>query len=838
MSAPTWLGAIPLFGGSLVTGCLLTNTWNEKWSQGLDSWERLFVTLISGAIVKSWLLLLLAEFDLFSMPAIVVTSAVIWALLYRFGHHPLSKCSLPRIPRERQAILPLILLILAAVLFSHPAESFVVFDDSGIYILGGLHLAETGSLLDRDPVVDGLSPQTAQEVFFSGPASASWTRLWGQFFIWNWDRSWVSFGLLHMQRLWCGLFTLFLGQFGGLWVAPAFGLLATLGLFLLGRRLFSTTAATLSTLLLTLNFVQIRHARYPVSEMLAQALVIGGFYLLVLGRQKRHVGLNALAGLCLGGLFLVRIDALFIGVVCTALALYWRWSGQWRREHVAFSLALIIALAYATLHNLGWSWAYLNFLWQTAGSPALAKLTLVGTLGLGTLILAGEMKPLMARALSKWLSQHVWHVLAVMIAAAAALLSIGRALSMSDWNSQGIIWLAWYWTPLGLLLAGLGLALSSNRRSTRHLLPLLITALGYLTVFSLNPMVNPVQPWAMRRFVPVVLPVLALLTGHGITSLPAVRLQLHRVTAVLAILALAVAFLRVDLPFLRFTEYGGSAEQIERLAQRFEPEAVILFDPGAAGQYMSQSLAYVHHRSVFVLQKPRPDLAILTPFLESWLEQGAPIYLVLSGGSLDWHPSEWAFVSKGSYNLRITRIQRTFNRPPDGIETTNHVLDIYQVEPSTVAQNDTPTVTCVLDMEAGEYTYLRGGFHAPETGSDGLTFRWTDGTAHLSIPHPPDHDATLRVRVAGGRPAEVEPAWLTVAVNNMPVAEKSLPAGFAFQILEISLPFELLDGKGGPATIDLRSNTWVPALTDSTTDLRELGVVVDWVEWKPISSGT
>jgi len=823
-------------GGSLVTGCLLTNTWNEKWSQGLGFWERLFVTLISGVIVKSWLFLLLAELDLFSMPAIVITSAAMWMLLYRLGHHPLSKCFLPLVPRERQAILPLVLLILAAVLFSYPAESFVVLDDSGIYILGGLRLAKTGKLFESDPVIDGLSPQTAQEVFFSGPASASWTRLWGQFFIWNWDRSWVSFGLLHMQRLWCGLFTLFMGQFGGLWVAPAFGLLATLGLFLLGRRLFSTAAATLSTLLLTLNFVQIRHARYPVSEMLAQALVIGGFYLLVLGRQKRHVWVNAMAGLCLGGLFLVRIDALFIGVVCAALALYWRWRGQWRSEHIAFSLALIIALAYASLHNLGWSWAYLNFLWQTAGSPALAKLALVGTLGLGTLILAGETKPLMARALSRWLSQHVWHVVAVMIAAAATLLTVVWALSVSDWNGQGVFWLAQYWTPLGLLLAGLGLARSLNRRSARHLLPLLIAALGYLTVFSLNPMVNPVQPWAMRRFVPVVLPVLALLTGHGIASLPAGRLNLHRVTAILAILALTVAFLRVDLPFLRFTEYEGSAEQIERLAQRFEPEAVILFDPGAAGQYISQSLAYVHHRNVFVLQKPRPDLATLTPFLESWLEQGAPIYLILSGGSLDWHPLEWAFVSRGSHNLRIARIQRTFNRPPDGIETTDHTLDIYQVEPCRVGPCDPPVVTHKLDMEAGEYTYLRGGFHAPEIGSDGLTYRWTDGSARLSMAYPSDRNATLRVRVAGGRPAEVEPAWLTVAVNNVPVAEEPLPAGFTFQTLEIALPFELLDG--GPAIVDLRSNTWVPAVTESTTDLRELGVIVDWVEWKPVHSGT
>lgn len=833
MIAPYWLGVIPLLLGSFLPGYLLSVTWGKEWADGLDFWGCLFVPLLSGLILNSWLLLFLAELEAFSLPAILVGWIAICAPLAWMGRHRWREHAFPRPKWSWPAILLLVLLVLAGVLFAHPAESFLVLDDSGIYVLGGIHLAKTGSLFATDSILASFSPQIAKELLFTGPATANWTRLWGQFFVWNWNRPWVSFGLLHMQRLWCALFTLFLGTYGGLWVAPTFGLVATIGVYLLGRRLFSRGVGLLGAMLLTLNFVQIWHARYPLSEMLAQALAMGGFYLLALGAQKRHVWLNVLAGLCLGGLFLVRVDAILFGIVLLGLVLYWRLSGQWRKDRAAFGLALGFALAYATLHNVAWGWAYFTSLWQTTGSPALTKILLIGSWCLVGIVWIVTFKPRLGTALSAWLSAHM-HQATVLIAAVLVILSaLGLASSRSSWTGHGIIWLAQYWTPLGLCLAAGGLSLAFFRRPTQLVLPFLVTALVYFVLFSLFPFVNPVQPWAMRRFVPIVMPALALLTAYAITMLPALPFQLQRLVQALAVFALVITFVRTDQPFLSYAEYEGMGKQIQEFAEQFEDGAVILFDQGNSSLFISQPLAYIYNLNTFVLQKPSPDSSIINSLLKDWQQHNTPVYLVLSGGALDWHPPEWAFIPDGTFSLHITRIRRSPSQPPTDIEHMNPVLDIYRVVPSAVGGQGIKPTTRVLDMEAGEYPYTAGGFYGFETTAEGLTYRWTSGLARVQLPHPDGTAPLLHLRVAGGRPDGVEDAHLSILVGGAAVAQAHLLSGFTFQTLEITLPPNLVDTEANSITIELQSNTWVPAASGHSGDLRELGIVVDWIGWQP-----
>jgi hypothetical protein len=140
-------------------------------------------------------------------------------------------------------------------------------------------------------------------------------------------------------------------------------------------------------------------------------------------------------------------------------------------------------------------------------------------------------------------------------------------------------------------------------------------------------------------------------------------------------------------------------------------------------------------------------------------------------------------------------------------------------------------------MEAGEYMYLRGGFYTSEATADGLTYRWTDGSAQFTVPSLGSADAILRLRVAGGRPPEVERAALSVLLNGVVIAQDDLAADFTFEIWEITLPQQLLHTDGEANTLELQSNTWTPARYGSGSDLRELGVIVDWIEWSPDVGG-
>jgi len=832
LTTASWPGAISMLLGVLATGYLVSRRCPPQVEKRWGFWHWLFITLLGGIVLNSWLLLVLAELGLFTLP-VILTSWILLALLAAWLARHRSLPSLPPALRlSASDLVPLALLVLTALLAARPADSLAVLDDSAIYLLGGIELADTGALLTRDSLLESIDTDLGGELLFAGPVHAGWTRHWGQFYIWNWGRPWVSFGLLHLQRIWCGLFTLFLGPLGGLWVAPAFGLLATLGLCLLGATLFSPPVGVVGTLLLSLNFVQWRYLRYPVSEILTQALVVGGFYLLAAAVRRRRPSLALLAGLCLSALFVARIDALFVCAVGGASAWLWLRESSHGGESRVFAWSLCGGVAYASFHNFAWAWPYLNFTWQTAGSPTLLRL---GGLAISAgilLLVAGLRYPKRALALSQWLSANAWRLAGYGLGLSCILLAVLRALNLRGWSGAGIDWLAQYWTLPGMLLAGAGVVLMIHRRPTRLALPFLCAAAGYLFVYSLNPMVNPVHPWAMRRFVPVVMPALALLTAYGLANLPHLPYRLHQLAAGLMVLALAITFVSVGWPYLRFTEYAGLSVQLEQLSREFEPEALVLFDPDGPGSYLTQPLAYAFDRNTFVIQKARPDSSVLTPFVRSWIESGNPVYLVTGGGSLDWHPQELSFPHVKSVSLVYSRIQRTIGGPPSDTEVLRHFLDIYRVVPAESISCQADTASGILQMAAGEYAFLRGGFYSPEVSAEGLTFRWTDGSASVALPQVRGA-MELALRVAAGRPDTAAPATLSLEAAGTPLLRADLPAGFSFQILEVTVPAELCGADCGEITLALHSDTWDPSLRGDSSDPRALGIMVDWIQWQP-----
>ncbi len=189
--------------------------------------------------------------------------------------------------------------------------------------------------------------------------------------------------------------------------------------------------------------------------------------------------------------------------------------------------------------------------------------------------------------------------------------------------------------------------------------------------------------------------------------------------------------------------------------------------------------------------------------------------------------------------MRFPRIERTIGRVPEKMETITYALDIYRIKASETMASGLPD-KLALGMGAGDYPYLAGGFYSWETMPDGLTYRWSGPVARIRLPDWDGAGALLRIRAAGGRPAGFDAVHLSILVNGVSVAEQSLSAGWSFQTLEIIVPQAILDrGAGLPVEenlIELRSDIWQPLATGQSTDSRELGSVVDWVEWEPLEA--
>ena len=113
------------------------------------------------------------------------------------------------------------------------------------------------------------------------------------------------------------------------------------------------------------------------------------------------------------------------------------------------------------------------------------------------------------------------------------------------------------------------------------------------------------------------------------------------------------------------------------------------------------------------------------------------------------------------------------------------------------------------------------GFHNTEVSeSTGEPFRWTDGSARLTVLAPAAPPAALHVRLGLAVP---NPTRLCVRVNGSPVVDETLKPQ-----PEWARTFDLTGlAAGEPVTVELLSDSFVPSrVTPGSTDDRVLGVCV------------
>ncbi len=134
-------------------------------------------------------------------------------------------------------------------------------------------------------------------------------------------------------------------------------------------------------------------------------------------------------------------------------------------------------------------------------------------------------------------------------------------------------WIGWYFGPLVMVLAALGLGvlvwrfLSGRGSVAEALLGSYLLFAGAL--YIVNPEVNPFQIWAMRRFVPLVLPGVVLLAGIAIDQILAVVGRWRPSTSLAPVLA-GVGAAALLLPTAAATAYDGAIKEQAGFLRVFE----------------------------------------------------------------------------------------------------------------------------------------------------------------------------------------------------------------------------------------------------------------------------
>ena len=435
----------------------------------------------------------------------------------------------------------------AAVNLRYSAQIIDVFRDPGVYSITGQWLARHGSLpIPLHPEVFGGVPSVS---FYSAGFDPGTTA-----------------GSVHPQfsNLLPGLLAVG-GWVGGdrlvLMVNPLIGSLALLAMYGLARQLVGRAWALVPLVALGVSLPQLQFSRGAYSEPVTMLLVLGGLALLREAQRRDRPWPFALAGLVLGACVLARVDGFYFLLVVPLVAAV-ELAGvapAHRRERLAGVGALLLgvavpaAVAMANLVNL--SPAYLRGLRGELRMIAAAAVA-VTLLGGAAVALAWSTTLLRRAAAARWLPAAAAGVVVLLAAIATSrpLWQVGhtphapssqtdyiaflqraggfRVDATRSYAEQTMAWLSWYWGPLVVVLGTAGVALAVHRllaRGDRLLVAplgmLLSTALLYLTV----PSIVPDQLWAMRRYLPVIIPgfliaaaaALSLLARHSRAGLAA-----------------------------------------------------------------------------------------------------------------------------------------------------------------------------------------------------------------------------------------------------------------------------------------------------------------------------
>jgi 4-amino-4-deoxy-L-arabinose transferase-like glycosyltransferase len=801
----------------------------------MDWLEAVFVSLVGIAVFAGWVGTILASWGVFSLAALsvimlAVAGAVIWL------RWPVER---PEFSRPGIHEFALILLLLGCgVVYFRPHEYVLGSTDAGSYMNTGAEVARTGGLVVDDEWTRLLSEFGSVTLRQQPPG---WLTRQLQFVGWyidDRDPGRVVPQFYPFHPTWIAIGIGLAGLPGGLLVTPVWGILSIAAVYLASRRWFGASAGLLAALLLALTPTHIWFARYPTTEPLTLLLVFTGLLAFQTLWDEPSAGpvWGIFGASVLGAAFLTRIDLPVVALaVIVAIIVRWR-QGRWTKGWTAYTLTLGLFLLHALLSALFINWPYF---WNTYSAVIQIVIgsslpVLVVGLGAAFLLLVGliVLRRNRARlAACRWgrlarSSGLRWSLIALVVYG----ISWPSGNQYPVLNGQNWVRLGWYLTPLGLLLATLGLAEILRRGSLDRLG--LFLAVGGLTIiqYVYNIFSTPYHIYAMRRYVPIVIPMLMIYAAVAIVAVSRVRKgwlsRLGGGSLALVLMAGLVYQARFVLPQ---RDLRGAVEQLTHLDERLKPDAVVLISEPSESLFADTfgvPLRFVFSHDIATVR--RDDASVL-PFIERMMkyaaEQSRPVQLIAVDPIAPAVRQALSLQPVEMFPMTLQMLMNTYHDYPAVIQTAYYGVEIYDVvglrSPRTLDQSQ----PIEIDVGTFDTPFIRTGFYGKEPLPGDATMRWTAGEAALDIPLPTEEPITVDVRAMIYRPEGVPADAVTVWLDRERVGE--FTPGETWQIF--SFPAQPRPVRG-ISSLQFQAMTFNPASLQINNDSRDLGFLVDWVK--------
>jgi hypothetical protein len=496
-------------------------------------------------------------------------------------------------------------------LYSRPAEYVVNSRDPGIYVLFADKLARTGALLHRDPLVAAVS---SFHPFVEG-------KKYPGFYLYGQD--------LIVPQFFPGPFAFLglgnlIGDLGGsLFVVPVMGALAVGVAFLLGSELFGKWTGLVGAALLAASYAQVWWARHPASEVMTQLFILAGLWLAVRFARAAGPVSGVIAGVLLGGAMLVRVDAF---LAAAALPLLFGYDLLTRRDdrrwlYPGIPLAVFAGITLLYLNTVGGRYLYVIYtehglreaLTLAPFAAAVAMVVVAGFLYVrqrwgecigGYLEGRGRWIPVTGALCVAALALWAYFVLPVPWESLP-----DGSRDFDAYRTQILVRMTWFMTPAVAVLGLAGFVMAVRRLDAPRAL-VLGAFLSFGVLYAAIPNVAPDLPWATRRFVPAVFPILSLLAGYAAVEVGRSLARIWRrevglaLGAALALLAFGWT-VHTSSHVIGFRELEGAILAFDRIEREIPASEVVYMEMPDGYDVTASTFEYAYGHSVLPYDRIR-----------------------------------------------------------------------------------------------------------------------------------------------------------------------------------------------------------------------------------------
>jgi riboflavin transporter FmnP len=810
-------GAIAAFGAFVaapLTGSRILDRWlPDRW--GID---RAPIAVSIGLAIWSVPMLLALIARAYSPALIgaagwVVTVVLLWRRPPRF-----SPRLTPRsMPSPASAVLAVGLAVAAAIYLLFPADPTTTVRDMAVYAIHADYIAEHG----RQDVP--YAPELADEARLP-PGALEFAGVYA-----TRPTMTVQFG--HLYPAWLAqVFGVF--GFGGVIRANGVvAILSALAVFGVARTLASPMIAALGTVVLAINPSQVWTTHNPLTEIPTQLLVWSALLVMMRARSAHGRVTGFIAGGLIATAAVVRIDSLvlvpLLFVAFAAVRVVDDRSPE-ARTAVPFWLVAAPIFLVAVAYYAGFTEPYFRHL-----SPQLRLIGVAAVAGAAILALS--------------FLRRVREPLGTLVRNRAALIGIGLALAavlvyayflrpligpfdliedetfgLAGTRSQieeALPNLGLYLSPpvVWVALAGwIAVLLRELHAGRTRFMPLLVVTGGFGALYFWDQSIFPDHFWAVRRFVPIVIPALIIFAGAGLWLVLA-RVPMRARTIVVALLAVGLGAYTVRIGAVAATtaERAGDYDALETFSEELpaEPTYLGIFDSnGARGLGLPLALAFDRQLIALDAFSPAGREEALRRLAAASPE--SPVFVItnlvddaeaLVGDELASVDHERGYIAN-----QLRPVPRTVAR--SGMEIIGVRVTAFEPREARYGGSTSWWVTGT-------------GFH-PAERIEGQLASWTQGTAVVRVPLiGAQAVGTIEIELLATGP---DGSQLGVTVNGIDVLREDAGPGPWTGKVDVPPGLDATE-----LVVELTSDTFVPAeAVAGSTDERTLGVLVETITWQ------